>query len=585
MMVVFMVLVFLMSMVTINIGKVALWKTATANAADSAALAVATNLGSQARAMCAQIRNTPNPGLCKGCVFGGYFGIIIGVILIIVGIVLICTVWLAWGGVALIILGIAYIVQTAVFDTYSISKLNNRFDNLPPKTALKLQAHLIALTSIADDPNTVKDERDIDGDGDREEEIAAFADWFEQKFAAIEQEVTDKNREAADEFSAKLEQTKTDMQDLITVLQNEIIPVFQWIETEYDGRPHTVLAPDGVTLTQVFRPKIDLPFWRPGDQGSQMCLPDGSPCGALCNDHLREDETTEMPEEPAGPDLGDDEDEDPTVLDVPLGIWPCDEVDFVAMEAKDFLTFADGILAMTPDERALTAGKWVEGFRDFGAASFTEWSWNLQNWQKYLNETVKPQLIWPAPAEWNVLPPPSPPVPVGQNPVDWVVNRIKGKFQMLKDLIKQLEKIAFDPVDVPVDPLNMIYSWQDNRGCHHIGAEVYRQKAGGKRTDLRIPKFKSIRKFAKTCTYVKRMTGEIAVIVKRYDQNQQTSPYFTMSHAEPLAASLDPCVCAGEGHVCTPDMQEQGLNAGIRSTGVARYSFKSSHGIRIKIAE
>lgn len=586
MMVVFMVIVFMMAMVTVNLGKVALWKTATANAADTAALSVATNLGSQARAMCAQIRNTPNPGLCKSCVFGGWFGAVLGGLLILIALVILIvsygSLWYVAG--VLFILGVSYIVQTAVYDTHNIAKLNSRFNRLPPKTGLKLQAHMTALTMIADDPNTITDTRDIDGDGDRTEKIAAFADWFESKFSAIEAQVIENNRDVATEVSAKLDQARIDMQDLITVLQNEAIPVFEWIEMEYDGRPHTVVGPDGVTLVQVFRPKIDLTFWRPGDQGAEMCLANGDPCGAACSDHLREDSNND---EPVGGDPGDDDnDEDPSVLEVPPGIQPCDQVDFVIAEAKDFLTFADAIKALPDEERILSAGKWVEAFRDLGASSFQEWVRNLENWNRELEDTVKPQIVWPTPVEFSILPPPSPPVPVGENPVDWVIERIGGKLANLKDWVKQLEKIKFDPVDVPVEAKDMIYSWQDSRGCHHIGADVNRYKHSGRTTDLRIPKFHIIRKFAKTCMYVKRMTGEIQVVVRRFDQNQQVSPFFNMSHqTEPLPEGLDPCACTGEGHLCSADMQDRLLSAGIRSAGVARYSYKSSHGIRIKIAE
>lgn len=554
------VLVVAMVLVTVNLGKVAIAKTSSANAADTAVLGLASGLGTMSRVMCSQIRSEgPNPGLCHKCHFGGYLGIVFGVIIIIVGIVLLFV--FAPLGVAVILAGLGMILQTAVFDTLRIDSLNKRLrKGLPPMVSLRLQTYLTAMLPMIDDPHVQADTTDIDGDGDTSENVSTFAVWFDQKLDGYEAAVVAQAASQLPSWEGRLTTARNTVQELQDFLNNKLIPYFEWVEQEFDGR--TLMVPQDPSdpmspLIPVTRPVIDISFWQPGEQGRDMCI-FGVPCPPLpplCGLE--------------GGEIVDEDAETVTPPAPPPGLDQCDQVDFMRSEAQEFIDFATGILSETPEERTGSLNEWVDAFRSAGAVQFEEWMEMVWGYPVDVNPPSIPgweeklagldAIISTALADPQLSIPPAP----GGATLTSLMAELDGFMSTLQGIVSDLKDHNLTPVDVPVVDGDFIYSWQDKRGWHHVGAEV---------SNFKLPRPKVERTFAETCVIGKHAKGGVTVVVKRFDEDQHINRLWDMkSRNNPTDPSPNPADSAS-------------LDFGVRSEGMAVYGYKQ-HSVQLRSAK
>lgn len=569
MMVVMIVMAVMMTMVTVNIGKVALLKTNTAIAADTAALGAASTLGTMARAVCASIRGTPNPGLCKKCKFGGIVGnLLIGLV----------------AGIATPA-GAYWVFKTLVIDPKQISNLNAAIrKSLPPKLAIKLGAYLTALAGVVDDPRVVPDTTDIDKDGDKTELVSKFAVWFEEeRLKPIEAQVIAKLGPEVGEWTERLTRIRRDVQKVVDYLKNDFIPYVQWIENTYDGRCADL--PNPASTPQLPLPPVhtclgpvDVPFWKPGTQGAQLCF-NGIPCGDCADPDACADACGIDIVPPGNED--DDNDENVPVIpppDFPPGLRPCDEVEYVLMSAEAFLQFADAVLNSPYEVRARSLGEWVDALKFFGAVEFESWMEMIDGypldrfprrilgWRQHLSN-LKTQMPWPLDPAFGIPWPPGVPNPLPpqiRHPNDYVNGVLKDyKDDILGFWALKLRKKTIDPVDVPIDPKDFIYSWQDKRGWHHVGAEV---------SDFKLPRPKAQSRSFSTCVVGKRVAGTVKVTVKRFDEDRRVNRLLDFKQRQ---RSQNPSPNPAD---------KRSLDFGVVSVSEADYWWKND-GIRVKKAK
>ena len=203
------ILIFAMVLVTVNIGKVAVLKTTAATATDTAALQMASTLGSMAKGVCSAIRggHDPHPGLCHKCHAGG---------------------WLLNLLIALAVtgfdplMGIYLQVKAVITDPAFIHVENKRIRrHLPPKVGIKLQAYLTVLASTIDDPEAVQDTTDINQNGNRTELISKFSVWFDNIVSQIETDVTNAMAGKLPQWLNKLTEGRDTVQQLQDFLGTE----------------------------------------------------------------------------------------------------------------------------------------------------------------------------------------------------------------------------------------------------------------------------------------------------------------------------------------------------------------------------
>jgi len=101
-----------------------------------------------------------------------------------------------------------------------------------------------------------------------------------------------------------------------------------------------------------------------------------------------------------------------------------------------------------------------------------------------------------------------------------------------------------------------IYSWNDNRGWHHVQVEV---------TDFKIPRIKASSSLFQKCVRVKHAQQEVTVTVRRYDEDNVVSRGWAMRYRTNAA---------DEGFTERPSDAAFSLPFGIKSVSKARHGYK-----------
>ncbi|MCX5701735.1 MAG: hypothetical protein NTW64_01990 [Candidatus Omnitrophica bacterium] len=187
--------IFLFTLMSINISKVAQKKTAIDNVADTVGLSIASQLGSIANALkhAMGIYGRDN----TKCDID--IKVIVGIILIVIGAIL--AVFTAGGSLALtwatasLMLGLgisgALMAGGTMYANFMASnpkvaqELRAKFQSMSQRQQIVEGAVLGALISIAEDPAWVTDEFDMDRDGDKTDKVPRFLKWYNLRLAAI----------------------------------------------------------------------------------------------------------------------------------------------------------------------------------------------------------------------------------------------------------------------------------------------------------------------------------------------------------------------------------------------------------------
>lgn len=581
------ILIFAMVLVTVNIGKVAVLKTTAASATDTAALQMASTLGSMAKGVCSAIRggHDPHPRLCNKCHAGG---------------------WLLNLLIALVVtgfdplIGIYLQVKAVITDPAFIHVENQRIRRrLPPKVGIKLQAYLTVLASIIDDPRAEPDTHDINQNGNHVELISHFSVWFDDIVSQIEMDIANAMAGKLPQWLNKLTQGRDTVQRLQDFLGTEetatppnpptgFFAYLNWVETEFDGRcadfPVDPTDPASPTVHKC-RPRIDVPFWKPGIQSGTMCQD-----GVTCTDCLDAGGDCEVI---CGINQTGLEDADGNIIalpDFPPGVRPCDEVEFMRVETERFLDFANTVLTLTPDEQKRSISDWVDQLRFYGSIQYEAWEEmisgypidqnppSVPGWEDWLDDLSVgtdmfnamqdrdfqiPMPPAPTPAPCTILPAvPPDPRPFRMCfalPNAYASMTLTDFVTELSDQASWLNNHELPNVDVPLDPSLFTYSWHDKRGWHHVRAEI---------SDFTLPHpKKEDRSFwdFSICLVGKNVKGTVWAKVTRFDEDRNINKLWTMKQRKnPQGAPpFDPA---------DPD---EALGVGMESFSKASYGYKS----------
>lgn len=529
----------ILALFLINLGQVGVNKTATAAAADSAVLSVASTLGTVSRQMALSLGGGKKylDKKCKTDLLSIFlFAVLILVIIIIIVIVILSCIYAACSGIALLnmieVIGaigtsgggglvMGTLVLAAVGNAISLGmkegiiepRIARQFNRQYAKFAngkdpIREMALLGAFLRVVDDPVAEHDASDIDEDGDTTEEVSRFSGWYDARLKKLITQSVSQKATAQGEMAqlrAELSALVPELKALRTALKDQIIPIFAWIEAQ--------------------GPSYDLSFWKPGDQYSSPLEPreDDPPCD--------EDDPG-----PCGPPL--------TALE--------DEVDWLLVQTEEFIAFAEGLLAM-PDDVLLVASFQVEDFfKDYWFGEFKKWDGMMKDWSTELSR-MKSRLPWPptftiggtsplctaanctpiwpplpatlictdpgtgAPVTGCVITASNPPVPppaallsffqsLSQHPIDWIIQQLTNARNALKAFNPRFAKFTPQPVSTDTP----IYSWKDNRGWHHVQVDI---------ANFEIPRMKTKAGLFRSCVFVKYKSQQVTVKVTRYDQD------------------------------------------------------------------
>lgn len=255
-------LVFIFMAITINIGKIAGTKTELDNAADSASLLAASRLGS--------VANIANELMGCDTSIENIFLTILGIAMLLSG--------NPTGALMFISsFGSQQLKVQILHENFS------RLSKLDEKTNVQEQAILVALSQLVQDPNMHEggDSADLDGDGDRTDDVSEFNYWYEARLKFLEEgegnpvvgEAKVKLKAFVDElmsFKTKIDTLEPPPDDYGKYFNEEFITLLHDLMVLYDTDPAR-FAVIGQNI------KISLGgFWE-----------DGSDCGAAgatCDD-------------------------------------------------------------------------------------------------------------------------------------------------------------------------------------------------------------------------------------------------------------------------------------------------------------
>lgn len=585
----------LLAVFLINIGQVGFNKSATAIAADTSALGVASTLGIYSRTLALELGDGKKykSKKCELDILTILLFVVLIILIIIVIIVSIicwgsCTAALVegligfWGAVtalgagytvaivpALIVGGILGAIGSAVQigikngilepqQARAFNKERAKFANA--KDPIREDAILGAFLRVVDDPSQTTDTTDIDEDGDTAEEVSPFSQWYDARLKDLVLQSVAQKPAALAEINAlktKLAALKPELEALKAAIDSPIIPLFEWIES--------------------LGPTFNISFWMPGDQSSSPLEPDDTaPCEV--------DNTL-----PCGPP--------PTSLP--------DEVDWLKVQLSTFIVFAEFIVSM-PDEVILASAFQIEELiKEFWLDELKTWAGMIKDWINEL-KSMKSRIPWPPDftiggvdpqcnkTNCQVVWPPSPPtltcadsggvpilgcsitssnppvlpssavqalIPAGKHPID-VITEILTKT---RDAI-----LAFNPsfakfTPKPVSMDAPVFSWKDNRGWHHAQVDV---------TGFEIPRMKAKPGLFLQCILVKHHSQEISVKVTRYDQdNEVLSGLYTLRY-RPNAKTTTFDDGGDAAHQNDALIRTKFLPKGMTSEGRAAHGYK-----------
>lgn len=585
----------LLALFLINVGQVGITKTATAVAADTAALSVGSSVGSVSRQLALSLGDGKKYK-SKKCQLNILTIVLIVVIVIIIIIISIicwgsCTAALLQGfssliGTSAVSFSTLAIVGTVSFYATTLAivaigaaiSLGIREGILAPREArafnrqfasfsnmkdpIRENAILVAFLRVIDDPNEVSDTTDIDQDGDAAERVSRFAQEYDMRLKGLIQQAVAQKAQALPEVTAlrtKLATLQPALQDLSDELDTKIIPIFEWVESI----PHPIS------------------FWMPGDQANLAGEPD--------EDHVPCEWDNNV-------DCG------PGAAGVP------DKVDWLKVQLATFLPFADMIIAM-PDDVLLAASFQIqEIMQEYWLGELRDWRSMMQQWVNELT-MLRSRIPWPptftisganplCSSVCSVAWPPAPPslscgvdpgtgLPVTGcsfianpgtlpsaallaaipealgvppvHPLTIVINRLNAA----RDAINKFNPTFFKFTPKPVSTDNPIYSWEDNRGWHHVQVEV------GK---FEIPKMGIRRNFFRPCVLVRNASQKIKVAVTRYDQdNVVANGAYTLRYRQNASSAVGFDPGGDADHASNPGKY---LAQGLRSESEVAHGYK-----------
>lgn len=247
----------LLAAVLMNIGQVASVRTATANAADSSALLLASRLGAIAWRDCKGMNTLPDChsecGSTEEAIWDMFFHFLMGSYSIIGAII-----WVAKD----------LLDATANQDRDNAS-LNARIGeaDIPLHDQLREEAILNAMSQMVDDPRVVPDDYDIDDDGNNTELISSFAHWFDDRLRKLDHPNSFPKKEVRKIYPLLLD-FRDKVRDFVDFLNNRLDPLLE------------TLCPAGGCYSFPWQPGDVLPADPPGGTG---ILPDCDPNISTCS--------------------------------------------------------------------------------------------------------------------------------------------------------------------------------------------------------------------------------------------------------------------------------------------------------------
>ncbi|MBN3038979.1 MAG: AAA family ATPase [Candidatus Omnitrophica bacterium] len=185
--------IFLFTAVTLNIGQLTQKKTMTANAADGAAMKLASFLGSYSNKLSLEYLDGTS-GYCKKN-YSGFWQIITTIVAVVLAVVF-QQHWLLV--LAIGVLGTAnYVYSTWVMDDGVAAAMQRQLSKLKLEDNITEQAIMYALVHSVDDPTRVEDIHDYDEDGDTTDKITRFSKWYAERLLAITGGITSPNAKIA----------------------------------------------------------------------------------------------------------------------------------------------------------------------------------------------------------------------------------------------------------------------------------------------------------------------------------------------------------------------------------------------------
>ncbi len=531
-MVLWVAMLMLLGTVTMNIGEVALVRTRGANAADKAALQLASSLGAIARQTCYQIDKSGRCDTQCGDLGESLLNLFLDSLIPVIG-TIIATIDL----------------QDATFgQDHQNRSINEQIieSSLPQRAQLREQSILSAMSDMVDDPRVEEDINDIDRDGETTEMISAFSVWFSDRI---------------DREERRGQTRREEVKEMMLYLAGT------W---QYDRKPFSYVgtAPQDEGFLQVsrrFRAFLRDEFG--GPNGFMEQLEDN---GQSVSWWLR-NSADGIP----GPELPViSADRIPPVCDPSVdGTCPSerpvvpDEVDWLGSQENlanpplpgtphEFEEWIDRLARMGPKKRIKRLDSWEPQLKESWDNSIRLWDAMIGDWLTSLNAIAVACPACEAPG----------------GPITMTTAR--ERLQAYRDLLNFLAGKITDFAGKMPSRFNPVYSWWDSRGNHHVKVKVHKFK---------VPQLYHWREFLVRCVRVRyRETGEdgvrpVKIVTWRYDEDRQVSRPWTFrirrNPEDNLAcdADDDPEDCQD---ILAPEDNASAEQYGLFSSGSAKYSWQ-----------
>ena len=524
--------VFLFVAVTVNISRVAQKKTVTANAADGAAMKLASYLGSYANMLSL---NYVNGGVsyCERHYGMLMFGLMTGIFMMFLFPPLVDKIGLGWAAAA----GLG--VQSLIYYNYVempqriVERLQRQLAALGRDVSFTEQAILYALSNAVDDPVMVVDDRDYDEDGDTGDMISRFAYWYASErmdeIAGVVPEVSEEVQDGIEDFLPILEEFVAEVDGFRGYIEDETRVIYDWDpETGEPVITHPEASGEFLALLEELNELgIELPFWTPG---------------------------------------ADNEDNS-------------DHVDSLSASLHNFYDFGSSILEQDFESAVASRQYWRPMLYNTGGSGYFEGEGWYHTWARHIVQ-ISGWIGHLYAAHRDIMMTMTPEQAADPGHMEYLLEvraEIVEAIERLTELQRTLGAFNGDILRfyaattevIEESPLlrEATYSWEDSLGWHHVRVEA---------SEFTLPSI-YIRRHkrwygSRICVYLLNYTGDVSVDVTRYDQAQDQS-YFS-NGVTPLWRFRYSTAEAAD-----PSNAEAALAAGIRSSGTARYNFAGLPGI------
>lgn len=311
--------IFVFVAITINVGKVSQKKTQLSNAADASSLQLNSQIGSYAHFLSCKYLKCKKK-ICKFS-FAMFFKFIVT---IAVG------AYFGWVGA---IIGVVLATAGAYIEAAQWAKISRQFKKMSQKMQFTEGAILAALQRTVDDPNQVQDTYDDDEDGLTDDRVQAFVQWYNERLRILDKKIIRPAQQAIDGLKTQMQAFDEKAQAFQPFIHDPAGDfIFLLGELEGCGYP-----PPGLW---------DLTFWQPGNPLPKQC------------------EELYTPEQCEVFDEGCENDADPndcapcSPYDEYLANFYHDPVDSMDFEIGDLHEFASGIAAQTTEDLYKTIDLW-----------------------------------------------------------------------------------------------------------------------------------------------------------------------------------------------------------------------------------